>query len=182
MKIHNVLIYHPIGVLLFMTLTFAACEKGLDTGSRESLETIIYSSQEMELSLDSAISPFWNRGWNYALVPGARQVVFYSHSIDPRREVADDESTNILLFEFDQDQPSFTLQDSALWHANCLYNQICFCGTRGYYRISKGMISGQKLSDNTWSIDFDIYYDQFHFHDSTYHEIQYQGGEVFKLD
>ncbi|PHN07539.1 hypothetical protein [Flavilitoribacter nigricans] len=170
------------GILLLFSCLLPACEKDSDDNFREVLETRVFTNQEIALNFDSLIPPFWNRGWKYQLEPGNRQVAFYSRYIDQNRNISDDEVTYELVFEFDPDQSSFLLQDSALWYANCLFDAQCFCAGNSNWRIAKGEISGQKLSDDTWSIDFDIRYDQFNYADSTYTEQQYRGAEVFRLE
>lgn len=167
-------------LIFILAWSWTACEKE-QSSRREEMEAILHPDSQIELSLDTTITPEWFRGWNYELAPGDKQVAYYRHRIDPEAIIADDEVTYLLLFEFDPNQTEFVLRDSALWRANCLFNALCFCGTRGYYRISKGEITGMQLDDQSWAIDFDIRYDQFQFHDSTYVEERYQGGEIFKV-
>lgn len=164
-----------------LLLVILACKKDI-SGGPDQYQMLIHPNSRLDLSLYQNIPAGFPQFWDYQLNSGTRSVAAYSHYIDPRKEVADDELTIQLLFEFDPNVSNFTLQDSALWFANCLYNELCYCGLRPAYRIASGQITGQKLDNSTWEFDVAIRYQDFNLSDSSFTEKQFQIFDQFKVE
>ena len=65
--------------------------------------------------------------------------------------VIDDELTNILVFELDESQNSFSVEDDELEYINTHFKQVCYCPVS--FKLAKsGCIQGEKQADGTWLI------------------------------
>ena len=75
--------------------------------------------------------------------------------------IADDEFTNILVFELDENQESFSAQDDELEQMNVHYRTLCFCTEIEFKAITTGCMQGEKQSDGTWFVqgNFIVSYD-----------------------
>ncbi|MFK7905060.1 MAG: hypothetical protein AB8B69_08045 [Chitinophagales bacterium] len=82
----------------------------------------------------------------------------------------DYETKNILVFELDESQNSFSVTDGDLEGMRAHYRRICYCNETEFKPVSLGCIEGEKQSDGTWLIqgnvkvsysfgDFDIKFD-----------------------
>jgi len=66
--------------------------------------------------------------------------------------IADDEYNNILVFELDENQNSFSVEDSDLAHMNVHYRRVCFCSETDFIAVNSGCLQGEKQSDGTWFV------------------------------
>jgi hypothetical protein len=67
-------------------------------------------------------------------------------------EIADDEFTNILVFELDETQDSFSAQDNELEAMKVHYRRICFCSETEFKAVNSGCLQGEKQADGSWFI------------------------------
>lgn len=67
-------------------------------------------------------------------------------------EIADDEFTNILVFELDEFQTSFSVEDSELEAMNVYYRRICFCTETDFIAVNAGCLQAEKQSDGSWFV------------------------------
>ncbi|MEZ4911093.1 MAG: hypothetical protein R2774_09540 [Saprospiraceae bacterium] len=68
------------------------------------------------------------------------------------KEVADDEISEILVFEIDENQNSFSVSDEELENMAVSFRRICYCPEVEFKRIISGCMQGEKQSDGTWFI------------------------------
>ncbi len=68
--------------------------------------------------------------------------------------IADDEFTNILVFELNNSMNSFSAEDGELEIMNMHYRTICYCDQQhtAFKIITSGCIQGEKQSDGTWFV------------------------------
>lgn len=67
-------------------------------------------------------------------------------------EIADDEFTDILVFELDENQNSFCVRDEELELMVVNFRTFCYCAEREFKKIISGCMQGEKQSDGTWFI------------------------------
>jgi len=118
-----------------------------------------YTYEYMENS-ELTISTLQNSYMKYATVSEGDKAVFKYHFIAAdEEEIADDEYSEYIYFEIDSDLENFLIEDESLSLANTVLTKVCFCGF--LYESEKdvspsGSISGEKISDNTWKVVFDV--------------------------
>jgi hypothetical protein len=66
--------------------------------------------------------------------------------------IADDEFTNILVFELDESQDSFSAEDNDLTGMQVHYRRICYCGETEFKAVNSGCLQGEKQADGSWFI------------------------------
>lgn len=66
--------------------------------------------------------------------------------------VADDEFTNILVFELDESQSSFSAEGNELAGLKTHYRRICYCLETEFQAINSGCLQGEKQADGSWYI------------------------------
>ncbi len=66
--------------------------------------------------------------------------------------IADDEFTNILVFELDESQNSFSAEDNELTGMKTHYRRICHCGETEFKAINSGCLQGEKQPDGSWFV------------------------------
>ena len=64
---------------------------------------------------------------------------------------ADGEFTNILVFELDESQTSFSVEGSELSLLNIHFNRICYCSDVGFREFVTGCMQGE-YRENTWYV------------------------------
>ena len=67
-------------------------------------------------------------------------------------QIADDEFTDIVIFELDKNQTSFSAEDADLRLMNAHFKTVCFCSDVWFKPIIKGCLQGEKQEDGTWFI------------------------------
>lgn len=67
-------------------------------------------------------------------------------------KIADDEFTNILIFEIDEKQESFQVSEEELKNVNVHFKKVCFCSEVRFIAASSGCLKGQRQSDGSWYI------------------------------
>lgn len=66
--------------------------------------------------------------------------------------IADDEITDIVVFELDESQNSFSVQDSELEAMNVHFRRVCYCNETEFKAVTSGCIQGEKQLDGTWFV------------------------------
>ena len=106
----------------------------------------------------------------YGLTNGTKNAFQMINSTQGDLAIADDEFTNILVFELEESQNSFSVMDSELEDMQVHFQRICFCAEVDFIPITSGCMEGEKQSDGPWFIqgslnvsysfgDFDIKFD-----------------------
>jgi hypothetical protein len=70
--------------------------------------------------------------------------------------IADDEFTDLLFFEIDQAQESFSAEGSELDLLNVRFQQLCFCADVKTKKPVSGCMQGQKIDDEHWRVQADL--------------------------
>lgn len=80
-------------------------------------------------------------------------VVQYSYQAPEYPQMTDDEYYESLMFQIAPPKGKrFVLKDVDLVKANTVFQKSCFCADRGYFKISKGTITGTRINSTTWKI------------------------------
>ena len=86
------------------------------------------------------------------LASGDKTVFQMVNSTEGSAQIADDEFTNILVFELDESQLSFSVEGDELSTMNVHFRRVCFCVDRGFQAVTVGCMQGEKQPDGTWFI------------------------------
>lgn len=71
--------------------------------------------------------------------------------------IADDEFTNILVFEIEESQTSFSIDDANLANSKVHFRRICYCVDGVEFKApTSGCIQGERQSDGTWFVQGDL--------------------------
>lgn len=66
--------------------------------------------------------------------------------------ISDDEFTYTLVFELDENQNSFSVENSDLANMNVYFKRSCFCTSVEFIPLTTGCLQGEKQTDGTWLI------------------------------
>ncbi len=66
--------------------------------------------------------------------------------------IADDEFTDVLVFELAESQTSFSVSDEELADLQVHFKRLCFCENVSFQAITSGCLQGEKQTDGTWRI------------------------------
>jgi hypothetical protein len=83
---------------------------------------------------------------------GNRNVFQMINNTQGAVDIADDEFTNILVFELDETQNSFSAEDNELEAMKVHYRRICFCSETEFKAVNSGCLQGEKQADGSWFI------------------------------
>ena len=83
---------------------------------------------------------------------GNKNVFRMTNSTQGSQAIADDEFTNILIFELDATQNSFSVEDNELENMQVAFSRLCYCTETEFKTITSGCLQGEKQSDDTWFI------------------------------
>jgi hypothetical protein len=86
------------------------------------------------------------------LTQGNKTVFRIINSTEGDTGIADDEFTNTLIFELDEAQNSFSVENDELGLLKVHYRQYCFCSETEFKAVMAGCLQGEKQSDNSWII------------------------------
>lgn len=86
------------------------------------------------------------------VVAGNKTVFQMINSTQGSELIADDELTDILVFELDQPQSRFKFYDGDLARINMRFKRVCFCDEVEFKPINSGCIEGAKNEDGSWHI------------------------------
>lgn len=81
---------------------------------------------------------------------GDKNVFQMHNSTQGHEAIADDELVNILVFELDESQNSFSVEDKDLAEMQVHYITICFCLDVEFKPVTSGCLQGEKQADGTW--------------------------------
>ncbi len=92
----------------------------------------------------------------YGIKVGDKNVFQMINSTQGSLMIADDEFTNILIFELKESQNSFSVEDAELTKMNVHYRVACYCTETEFKDVTSGCLQGEKQSDGTWFIQGDL--------------------------
>ena len=96
----------------------------------------------------------------YGSVESGENLVFeYNYIFDDNEQIADDEYSETIRFELNPELDNFNYTNEELLDINLVLSKYCYC----YFPLDEtknitpiGTISGEKTSENTWLIKFDL--------------------------
>jgi hypothetical protein len=83
---------------------------------------------------------------------GNKNVFLMSSYTEGNPAIADDEFTYNLVFELDDSQNSFSVENEDLKNMNVHFQRSCFCSFRDFMPLTSGCLQGEKQADGTWFI------------------------------
>lgn len=83
---------------------------------------------------------------------GNNLVFHYEKKVTPPPQVMDGGSIRTIYFEIPPDAEKFTFEGTDLTNGNIYFSRSCFCPIIGALKVENGLIEGQKLSENLWSV------------------------------
>lgn len=66
--------------------------------------------------------------------------------------IADDEFTNILVFELDKSKESFSLENEELKLIKMYFKRSCYCSDVKFREVNLGCLQGSKQANGTWLV------------------------------
>ena len=90
------------------------------------------------------------------IIAGNNLVFEYEYEANEKKNIADDEYFETILFEIHPDSTTFSFTDGDLQNLNAVFRRSCFCPLPFAVRIEKGTISGMKEEDGKWRIEVDV--------------------------
>jgi hypothetical protein len=96
----------------------------------------------------------------YGMISNGEKVVFkYTYVAEDNEQIADDEYAEFIHFEIDSNLNSFEIDGEDFSVAKTILTKSCFC----YFPDDEeknvnpvGAISGEKISNDTWRVNFDV--------------------------
>jgi len=91
-------------------------------------------------------------GKHQGLARGNKNVFQMINSTEGDARVVDDEITNILVFELNESQNSFSVEDGELRMMQVHFMRSCNCADVDFKSVSSGCIQGERQANGTWLI------------------------------
>jgi len=89
---------------------------------------------------------------NVSSQSGNNLVFHYEKRVTPPPNVMDGGSITTVYFQIPAEASTFTFEGAELTNANVYFQRSCFCPIIGALKVENGVLEGQRLSDNIWSI------------------------------
>ncbi|MDZ7658726.1 hypothetical protein [Fodinibius sp.] len=143
---------------LFLLGCFSILIVSCDLSKNEEFEeTYTYSFQkDKQLVADTTIRQITKDSTqtllNVSSRPGNNLVFHYEKRVTPPPNVMDGGSITTVYFQIPPESSTFSLEGAELTNANVYFQRSCFCPIIGALKVGNGVLEGQKLSDNIWSI------------------------------
>ncbi len=83
---------------------------------------------------------------------GTNNVFQMIRSTEGEEIIADDEFTEILVFELEESQNSFSFENEELQNMEIHFKRVCFCPTVDFNPITMGCLQGEKQEDGSWFV------------------------------
>jgi hypothetical protein len=150
-------------IVLLYCILFTACKKHDSTNSTNKT----YSNPHPINTPYDISSLFYNNSkidsWSYgiAVFPGNKTVFDYSFKINTGTETF----SNTIEFEVDSNTTIFRYSDSVLKTHNAYHiyrSENDHARSMNAPKIDKGVITGEKLTDSTWTINIDITFSDYY--------------------
>tara|TARA_R110000868_G_scaffold77155_1_gene221250 strand:+ start:61 stop:543 length:483 start_codon:yes stop_codon:yes gene_type:complete len=139
-------------LLLVLALFMFSC-------SDDGVNDKIYKYEFFENS-DLSINEVDGSYIKYGVILNGDKVVFkYTYVAEDKEQIADDEYAEFIHFEIDSNVNSFDIDGVDLMNAKTILTKSCFCffpddEDRNVNPV--GTISGEKISNDKWRINFDV--------------------------
>jgi hypothetical protein len=99
------------------------------------------------------------------VVEGHDLVFVYRYTYDDEKNIADDELTEWLYFQFPDGSDSFQINVATYLEHRVFFSRQCFCPFVGYKRPTSGTIEGKKITEDQWEITLDLDIDYYEMDD-----------------
>jgi hypothetical protein len=107
---------------------------------------------------------------------GTNLVFHYEKRVTPPSNILDGGSISTVYFQLPSETSTFTFEGEELTNADVYFQRGCFCPIIGALEVGNGVIEGQKLSENLWSVSASLQPEG----PRTTYEIKFEG--VFTLN
>lgn len=87
---------------------------------------------------------------------GSKKFFLFTNSTEGDPGILDDEFEYYLIFDLDESQTSFSVQDAELERLNVHYRILCFCMELEFNPVIEGCMQGEKQIDGSWLIQGSI--------------------------
>ncbi|MFI1770758.1 hypothetical protein [Thalassobellus citreus] len=136
-------------LLLFVTVFFSCSDD---------LNKEVYRYEFYENSDLSVVEVEWTYLKSGVISDGNKVVFEYTYVAADDEQIADDEYSESIFFEIDSSLDSFYFEGDDMLNAKTTLSKYCFCHFQDEEKnvVSVGFISGEKISDNRWNINFDV--------------------------
>jgi hypothetical protein len=139
-------------LLLIITLILISCKDDNSSGDE-------YNYTYTEKS-DLIISTLEDSYMKFGAIEEGENLVFeYRFYAEDEELIADDEYGETIRFEIDSELTEFTYSNTELSNIDLVFTKHCYC----YFPIDeskdvkpKGIINGEKISENNWKIKIDL--------------------------
>jgi hypothetical protein len=139
-----------IAGLLLLTLLIASCNKS-------SVSDCTPEKFSYDLLVDKKITILPAGQQSRINIEGGDKLVFnYTHTFKDCKNIADDEVSEILVFEIPKTDNSFDVSGAALGTINCHSQVSCYCANVNAIAIKTGKIKGTKIAANKWVVEVDV--------------------------
>ena len=148
-----------VPVLLTALLFLASCKKKNSSSNPckpESFESFFEMNRTIDASVrtnDVGMDP---RPYNYEVKGGSNLVFTYNHRYSDCPDIADDEGGRLVMIEVPASASSFEFSDTEATAKILMVNQ-CFCSDGYPHMITRGKVTGKKISFNRWEIEAKMY-------------------------
>jgi len=144
--------------ILLLIIGVWGCENSNDSGNENPGSEEFRILTNSQITTETAPSGFEEMPEiTLARIIEGEQLVFVYTFIHPDAVfISDDELTEQLIFEIDPNLSSFTLSGDELLEHSTFYTQFCFCVSSGDIAISNGTITGTRINEDRWQVNFDI--------------------------
>jgi hypothetical protein len=142
-------------LLLIMALIIISCN---DNDSEQDEYNYTFTENS-----DLKIFPYQADSYmKYGVIESGENLVFeYRFDAYDEELIADDEYSEFIRFEIDSELESFSYSNEELINIDLVFTKACFC----YFPMEeskdvspKGMISGEKISNEKWKIKIDLFF------------------------
>ncbi|MEO0895254.1 MAG: hypothetical protein AAFY71_02465 [Bacteroidota bacterium] len=138
-------------IAFFAICFFFSCStEGVNPSTCREGDCTYTVKEHADLIIENQDDLYWFR-----LEEGENLVFRYNYEADDSPQIADDEYTEIILWEIPADQESFDVSDADLEQVNMFVAPICNC-TPGWKPVNIGHLEGEKINRNTWRVSFTI--------------------------
>ena len=83
---------------------------------------------------------------------GDKHVFQMIRSTEGEEAIADDEFTEILVFELEASQNSFSVEEEELQSMQVHFRRVCFCSDVNFRPVTEGCLQGEKQEDGSWFV------------------------------
>jgi hypothetical protein len=92
----------------------------------------------------------------YEILTGDKLVFEYIYVKEDNPAIADDEFTEILLFEIPENTANMTFKNNEILKQNAFYRYYCYCIPPGEIKENHGTLKVNRLTENTYQVIADV--------------------------